>query len=322
MKLQLIYQRRMKMKIAVLGAGAMGGLFSAYLSRKNEVLVIDVNQNLVDKVNNEGFTVIEPDGSRNVYHPSAALCAAGREPADLIIVFVKAMFSAAALENNRDIIGPDTYIMTLQNGSGHEDLLSRFVSPAHIIIGTTQHNASSPECGVTRHGGSGMTHMGAVSGEASRLQTFADSFTACGLMADVSNEVQRMIWDKMFTNVSASALTAVLQVPLGFIRQDAHAWILCCSLIRETVDAAAGIGLEFDYEEKVKEVAAVCENSPEGLTSIYTDLRLGRRSEVDTISGSIVRAGIKGNVPTPAHRFMVELIHAMEDRNKPAAAGK
>ena len=304
------------MKIAVLGAGAMGGLFSSYLSRENEVTVVDVNPALVEKVTKEGLTVEEPDGSSAVYHPNAVLSTEGMEPVDLIVVFVKAMFSESALNNNRSIIGPDTYLMTLQNGSGHEDMLGKFVPQEHIIIGTTQHNASVAGLGVTKHGGSGMTHMGCVVGSADRLQKFADAFTACGLQADVSDGVQKMIWNKLFTNVSASALTGALQVPLGYISSNEYAWAMCRTLIREAVDAAAGLGMEFDYDEKVAEVKAVCDNSPNGLTSIYADLRDGRRSEVDTISGSVVRAGKKGGVPPPSHEFLVNMIHAMEGRPK------
>ena len=89
------------MKIAVLGSGAMGGLYSSYLSRHNEVTVIDVNAALVEKVNAEGLEVQEPDGTSNVFHPHAVLSTEGMEPVDLIIVFVKAMFSEGALNNNR-----------------------------------------------------------------------------------------------------------------------------------------------------------------------------------------------------------------------------
>ena len=77
------------MKIAVLGSGAMGGLYSSYLSRHNEVTVIDVNAALVEKVNAEGLEVQEPDGTSNVFHPHAVLSTEGMEPVDLIIVFVK-----------------------------------------------------------------------------------------------------------------------------------------------------------------------------------------------------------------------------------------
>lgn len=304
------------MKIAVLGSGAMGGLYSSYLSRGNDVTVIDVNPALVEKVNAEGLEVQEPDGTSALYHPHATLSTEGMEPVDLVIVFVKAMFSEGALNANKGIIGSDTYIMTLQNGSGHEELLGRFVPQEHIIIGTTQHNASVVAPGVTRHGGSGWTHMGCVVGSAARLQGFADAFTACGLQADVSDGVQKMIWNKLFTNVSASALTGALQVPLGYISANEAAWKLCCQLIREAVDAAAGLGMEFDYDEKVAEVRAVCDNSPNGLTSIYADIHNGRRTEVDTISGSVVRAGRKAGVPTPSHEFLVGMIHALEGKPK------
>lgn len=302
------------MRIAVLGAGAMGGLYGSYLSRENDVTMVDINASVVDKINREGFEVREPDGSSNLFHQKAVTSTEGMAPVDLIIIFLNSRFSESALNANRGIIGPDTCLMTLQNGSGHENTLGKFVPQENIIIGTTQHNANVGGPGITNHGGSGMTHIGCVTGSASRFQAIADNFTACGLKTDVSDDVQKMIWNKMFTNVSASALTAVLQMPLGYISSDPFAWTLCQKLIRETVDVAAALGMDFDYDEKVAEVKAVCDNSPNGLTSIYTDLKLGRRSEVDTISGSIVRAGEKTGVPTPNHTFMVALIHAMEDR--------
>ena len=304
------------MNIAVLGAGAMGGLFGAYLSKENDVTMVDINPAVVERINTQGLEIREPDGSAAVYHPKAVQNARGMTPVDLIIIFMNARFSEAALGGNPELIGPDTYLMTLQNGSGHEDTLAKFAAQDRIIIGTTQHNANVAEPGVSNHGGSGVTHLGCVTGSASRLQPIADTFTACGLEADVSDNVQKMIWNKMFTNVSASALTGALQVPLGFISRDGHAWGLCRKLIREAVDVAAALGMDFDYDEKVAEVKAVCDNSPKGLTSIYSDLRNGRRSEVDTISGSVVRAGLKVGVPTPSHAFLVEFIHAMEERDK------
>ena len=302
------------MKIAVLGAGAMGGLFSSYLSRTNEVTVVDVNAALVEKVNAEGLVVNERDGASETFHPTAALNTAGMAPVDLIVIFVKAMYSESALAANKSLIGPSTYLMTLQNGSGHEDTLLKFTDEAHIVIGTTQHNASVAALGVTNHGGSGHTTIGCLTGDVARLQPIADAFTASGLEASVSDGVQKMIWNKMFTNVTASALTGALQVPLGYISQNAHAWELCQALLREAVAVANGDGMGFSYEEKLAEVKAVCDNSPNGLTSIYADLRDGRKSEVDTISGSVLKASRRNGVPAPSHSFLVNFIHAMEEK--------
>lgn len=300
------------MRIAVLGAGAMGSLYGGYLSRKHDVILVDVNQAVVDAINANGVTIHEPDGSVTVCHPLGAVSTADMAPVDLIIVFVKAMFSESALSNNRGLIGPDTCIMTLQNGSGHEDTLTKFVDRAHVVIGTTQHNSAVVGPGEIRHGGSGITHVGCIEGDVSRLQYIADAFCECGLEADCSADVQKLIWGKMFTNVSASVLTGVLQVPLGFIASDKNAWALCETLVREAVAVAAGEGLEFDAEEKVAEVRRVCENSPAGITSICADLSKGRRTEVDTISGSVVRASRRNGVPAPTHAAMVALVHAME----------
>ena len=108
------------MKIAVLGGGAMGALYGGYLSRKNDVTIVDVNTALIEKVRADGLKIAEPDGSSAVYHPAITSDTKGMQPVDLVIVFVKAMFSESALENNRALIGPDTYLMTLQNGSGKD----------------------------------------------------------------------------------------------------------------------------------------------------------------------------------------------------------
>lgn len=202
----------------------MGGLYGSYLSRGDDVTMVDINAEVVDKINREGFEVREPDGSSNIFHPKGATTTAGMEPVDLIIIFLNSRFSESALNANKAIIGPNTCLMTLQNGSGHEATLGKFVPQENIIIGTTQHNANVAGPGITNHGGSGMTHIGCVTGSASRFQAIADSFTACGLQTDVSDDVQKMIWNKMFTNVSASALTAVLQMPLGYISLDPFAW--------------------------------------------------------------------------------------------------
>ena len=302
------------MRIAVIGAGAMGALYGGYLSKHNDVLLVDVNQTQVDTINETGLTIHEPDGSVTMCHPKATTNTQGMEPVDVVVLFVKSMFSRAALQGNSSLIGPDTYLMTLQNGSGHEDTLLEFVPRDHVIIGTTQHNSAIVGFGEIRHGGSGKTCIGLLDGNSDRVAHVAEAFSVCGLEALCDDQVQKLIWGKMFTNVSASVLTGVLQVPLGYIAQNASAWELCEKLIVEAVAVAKGEGLDFDVQEKIAEVRGVCERSPQGLTSIYADLRDGRKTEVDTISGSVVRASKRNGVPAPTHEALVAMVHAMEGK--------
>ena len=302
------------MKIAVIGGGAMGSLYGGLLSQNNDVVIVVVNRDQTEKVNCEGLLIHEADGSQRLCHPKMIVCTDALEPVDLVILFVKSMVSRAALEQNRALIGPDTYVMTLQNGSGHETILSEFTDAEHVVIGTTQHNSAVLELGEIRHAGSGITNIGCISGDVHRLEPIAEAFRKSGFETRCCPNVKELIWSKMFTNVSVSALTGVLEVPMGYIVENPYAWTLCETLIREAVAVAEGEGLHFDADEKIAEVRAVCERNPSGITSICADIRNGRKTEVDTISGSVVAASHRNGISAPTHELIVTLIHALEDR--------
>ena len=301
------------MKIAILGAGAMGGLYGAYLSLGNQVTLIDTNADIVRKINEDGLKVQTKDGKAKIYRPAAVTAPYSGEAADLIIVFTKSLHTYAALSQNKALLDSDTYILSLQNGSGHENIISQFATASHVLIGTTQHNADASEAGILNHKGVGTTYIGSLSGDTKSISHIGEAFNACGLETILSDDVQKVVWNKLFTNVSISALTAVFQVSLGQISSNPHAWDICKRLIKEAVDVAAAMGMDFDYDQKVAEIKAIGDNNPTGLTSIYLDVKNGRKTEVDTISGSVVSAGQKCGVPTPSHCFVVDYIKAKEE---------
>lgn len=304
------------MKIAVIGAGAMGSIYGGRLSQKNEVYLIDTNQTIVDHINQNGL-VLQENGQDVIYHPTAVTSTEGLEPVDLIILFVKSLFSQSALKANSGLIGPATYLMTLQNGSGHEDILCEFAPTERIIIGTTEDNGALLAPGHVRHGGDGTTNIGMLVEDTQQfLPKLKEVLDACGFFGKIHSNIQQLIWDKLFTNVSLSALTGVLQVPMGFIAGNDHAWTIASRLIHEAVEVAHGLGLEADEEKISQKVKDTSLNNPEGITSICADLKNGRKTEVNTISGSVVRASKKCGVPAPTHEMIVELVHAMEDKEK------
>ena len=207
--------------------------------------------------------------------------------------------------------------MTLQNGAGHEDILSEFVPKERIIIGTTEDNGAILDFGYVRRGGKGKTNIGMLVPDSNgMLGKIKESFDSCGFDTHIYDNIQQLIWDKLFTNVSLSALTGVLQVPIGFIAADEYAWSMTVTLIKEALAVAKALGLEFDEQEIIERVRNTSINSPEGKTSIYADLKAGRRTEVNTISGAVVRAGEKTGVDVPTHRMIVNMVHAMEDRDR------
>ena len=194
------------MKIAVLGAGAMGSIYGGHLSLHNDVYMIDKKQEIVDKINADGLKLFENDKDV-IYRPEAMTDSANLGEVDLVILFVKALFSKAALEENRHIIGEHTYVMTLQNGAGHEDILSEFVPKERIIIGTTEDNGAVLDFGYVRRGGKGKTNIGMLVPDSNgMLGKIKESFDSCGFDTHIYDNIQQLIWDKLFTNVSLSAL--------------------------------------------------------------------------------------------------------------------
>ncbi len=304
------------MKIAVLGAGAMGSIYGGHLSLNNDVYMVDKKQELVDKINNDGLKLFEND-TDVIYNPTAVTDSKNIGEVDLVILFVKSLYSRTALMENSHIIGGNTYVMTLQNGAGHEDIISEFIPMERIIIGTTEDNGAILDTGYVRRGGKGKTNIGMLVPDTNNmLEKVKKVFDSCGFDTHIYSNIQQLIWDKLFTNVSLSALTGILQVPMGFIAQDEYAWNMAVTLIKEAMAVAKAMGLDFDETEMIERVKNTSLGSPEGRTSIYTDLSKGRPTEVNTISGAVVKAGDKVGVPVPSHKMIVNIVHAMENKAK------
>lgn len=302
------------MKITVLGAGAMGMLIGGYLSQKNEVWLLDIDADRVEKINRDGAIIREQNGIDRIFYPKAVTNCFGLPKMDLIILFVKSMYTMDALRQNCSLIGKETFVMTLQNGSGHEDRLLQFVDQDHAIIGSTQHNSSVISNGYANHGGGGKTSIGLLTGIRTALEPIAENFTSCGLDCTATDNVKRQIWNKLFLNTAASSLTALFQVPLGFIYDDPYARSMMHLLAKEAVTVAnADLGGGFDENEVISNIETVLQNGRGGYTSIYADLRDGKRTEVDTISGSVITAAKHFGISVPCHEMVVAAIHAMEN---------
>ena len=301
------------MKITILGAGAMGSLIGSLLSSENELTLIDLNKDLVSAIKYNGVSIKEKDGTVKTYYPNALTESSNLGIQDLVIVFVKSMFSESALDANRKLIGPSTFLMTLQNGAGHEHTLLKFAEADKVIIGSTQHNSSIISLGIINHGGTGPTSIGLINGDNSSIVDIAKTFSNCKIECSICDNVQKQIWHKLFTNTAASSLTAIFQQPLGFICNNPFAHSLMRHLVHEAVETADSLNLGFVESEILAEVENVCRNAPNGFTSIYADIRDGRKTEVDTISGTVIRTAAQNGIQVPYHEAIVKIIHTLEE---------
>lgn len=303
------------MRIAVLGAGAMGSIYAGHLSKNNQVILIDTNKELVEKINKDGV-FLEEKGEKNNYKPQAYYDTKNLEPVDLMIVFVKSIFSEVAIEQNKHLISDKTLLMSLQNGAGHGEILNKFVSDDRVVLGTTEDNGAVLDLGFIRHGGEGKTNLGAYAKDNSiDFEELKSCFEGADFKINIEENIQQLIWNKIITNASLSVLTGILQVSIGHIARNEYSWKLCQKLIGEILEVGRAQGLSFDTESEIEKVKEVSINNPDGYTSIYADIKNARRTEVDTISGAIVKAGEKFGVKTPYSEMAVDLVHALELKN-------
>ena len=302
------------MKIVLVGPGAMGLLFGGYLSQKNEVTLVGRNADTMKRIEKEGVRIREMDGSEALYHPHAVASPEKLTAPDLVLLFVKAGSSEEALASVKHLIGPQTLLMTLQNGAGHEKLLLQYAPKERVIIGTTNQGSYKLDETFVCHSGLGDTTLGAVSGSGEDFAPVAEVFKSCGFPCQISGQVKGMIWNKLMINASSSVLSGILQMPQGYVAENPSAWNIAQKLIREICAAATAEGYPFAADEQIQRIEKHLKNAPGGYTSIYADLKAGRRTEVTVINGAVVEAGRRLGIPVPTHELILDMVRAMEER--------
>ncbi len=305
------------MKIVIIGAGAMGCLYGAYLSKKNEVVMLDSFEPQVEAINQNGITVLEEDGKEYNYKNVKA-CKSGEyhESADLVIVFVKSTFSEDALRDNKALFANHTIVMTLQNGAGNDRKIAKYVSKKNIVIGTSKHNSVNMGGGKVRHSGTGETTIGSNVDAKKTLEILEKTLIDCGFKAEITDDIQRIIWSKLFVNLSINTFTAITRSPIGSMIDNKYAWDFAEKMICEAVDVAEADGTHFSYMEVLNMVHHVCEDAGKGYSSMSQDVMNCRRTEIDAINGAIVEQARLYNVPVPYNTLIVDLIHAIEGAYK------
>ncbi|MFR3727203.1 ketopantoate reductase family protein [Lacrimispora sp.] len=303
------------MKIAILGAGAMGSLYASYLAPFHHVTLLDSYKPQVEKINSDGITKIEYDRSETTFPVNAVLSGTDIGVQDLIIVFVKGIHTYEAMKQNLALLGSDTIVMTLQNGAGNNRDIGQFVPKERIIVGTSSHNSVSMGLGRFYHSGCGPTNIGPdfPCKESLRdVKLVAKALEKSGINVNIIEDIQKVLWQKLLVNCGINALSTLMQCKIGEIFTNSFLWDLCKKIVYECVMVAEADGTFFDRKEALQIVQHVCENDAEGYASMYQDRQNKRITEIDRINGVVARLGQEYGICTPCNHMLVTQIHAME----------
>ena len=311
------------MKIAILGGGgAMGGLFGGYLARAGTaVTVVDVSRTAIDAINTHGLSIEEIDGSSAKIAVSATDDPVRVGPVDLIVNFVKCYHTDAAIRAALPMLGPQTAILSLQNGWGNADRIATIAGMDRVIVGLTYHSGTLLGPGKVKHPGAGLTHLGELSGAISgRIETVAEVFRAAGIEVAVTGKILDEIWKKLALNCCTLPTSALF----GFFAHELVAFDgakqVMATILREVVDVARANGIALDYDERWAAITGLLEKAIGGKASMLQDVQAARKTEIEVINGAILAAGKEAGVATPVNQTMVWMIEAAQARY--LAAGK
>lgn len=303
------------MKIAILGAGAMGSLYATYLTQHHDVVLLDAYGPLVTHLRANGLVKVERDGSESLFRIRAEESGADLCAQDLVIVFVKGMHTLEAVRGNLSLIGPETLVMTLQNGAGNNRDIAQVVDRRRIIVGTSSHNSVSQGLGRFSHSGCGPTNIGPEVPDETTMRDVArvaDALLICGLETNVLENIQKVLWQKLFVNCGVNAITTVMQCRIGDVADNPHIWALCRGIVDECVKVAEADGTRFERDEVLAQVLRVIRHDATGYASMYQDRQHRRQTEIDRINGVVVALGREYGIPVPFNEMIQTQIHAVE----------
>jgi len=301
------------MKIAVVGAGAMGSIFGARFTQAgHETVLVDVAAPLVEAINADGVTIVRGEEETTTRVPATS------DPAsvgavDMVVFCVKCYHTPAAAELARPLVGPDTVVASLQNGWGNGDALAAAYPAEQITLGVTYHSGLVQGLGRVVHPAEQPTIVGSFTdGASDGADRLAQALNDAGLEAKVATPVRPEIWKKLILNAATLPTAALTGMHAGALTacDDTHA--LVSETAQEAVAVARAQGYEIDLQERVDAIHGLLTKAGPSKASMLQDFEAGRRTEIDVINGAVVKAADETGVAVPLNRALVQLVKGWE----------
>jgi 2-dehydropantoate 2-reductase len=294
------------MRIAVIGAGGIGGIFGAALAKVGAEVIFVARGAHLAAIRQNGLRVEGDRGETHIRPAHAADDVATIGPVDIVLLCVKLWDVETAGAQLRPLLGPETAVIPLQNGVDAHERLIPLLGREPVMGGSAFVTGSIVAPGVIRQTGTyqRMT-FGELDGRMSqRGQALADLCAAAGFDAVFSPDILVPLWEKFLLLVPLANVNALTRVPLGVYRADPDLWELVEASLRETeaVGRAEDVAIPADSGDKA--LAMFRSMPPHHMTSMGNDLVRGNRLELPWFAGKVVELGRKHGVATPVNRFV------------------
>jgi 2-dehydropantoate 2-reductase len=299
------------MRVLVFGAGAIGGVLGALLSRRQDVTLVTRGEHL-DAIISGGLTI---DGLvKENFILSAMDSPSIKGEFDLILITVKAYATGEAAEICRNLLANEGAVLTVQNGVGNAEKLSAVFGAEAIVAGVTSMAAHVLRPGTVEYVAEDMISLGSIGGAGDRIPMVEKALNSAGIRTKKSQNIAGVIWAKAIVNAAINPLTAVFDCRNGLVAENVVLRTQAERVCQEGVKVAAALGIRLEPEDVVAYTLDVANRTAMNKSSMLMDIELKRRTEIDAICGSIIEAGKSKGIPTPAISRLYTIVKFMESR--------
>ena len=304
------------MRIGIYGTGGAGGHFGARLAKAGEHVVFIARGEHLAAIRQNGL-VVETDSGEIRIHPARATDdPAEAGPVDVVLLGVKTWQVEEAARRMGPMLGPDTFVVPLQNGVDAADQLIRVLGPERVVGGLCATFSWIAAPGRIRS--LGQVHslrFGELDRKPSdRTERLRAVFERAGIRATIPPDIHVWLWQKLLMVVSFGGVGAVARVPVGVTRSIPETRRLILSGMEETAAVGRARGIAMAEDAVDQGIAFVDGLDPTGTTSLQRDIVEGRPSELEAWNGAVVRLGKEAGVPTPTHEFLYASLLPLERR--------
>lgn len=308
------------MKIVMLGSGAAGSCFASFLRKggADDITLVDLYKAHMDKVAADGMDFTDPTGTVHLDGFKTAYTAADAGVADIAIIMVKATQTETVLEQSMSCIGPETVVVTLQNGLGNDEHVKKYIPADRVLfgcgnMGTELHGPGV--CVAKPLGGENMYFGPAAPSELNQRagEYLKEYFEKGGLSVHFYDDVRPAVWKKATSNAGFNTVCAVLRMKVGEVAADPDGSALVWQIWREAADVSAALGVPGIWEFTVNNYDNLLASISDYYPSMAQDmLMFTRETEVTALTGAISDYGKQVGVPTPTCDILSQVVKAIQ----------
>lgn len=312
----------MQPRIAVIGAGAMGAVYGNLLSYVAEIVMIDDWRAQIGAIASKGLVLVDDMGEHRpaIAAVTSDAAAAYAGWADIAIIVVNAGGTASAARIAQNVLKPEGYAVTLQNGIGNIEALENELGTGRVIPGLSYHSGAIRGLGVVAHTHRGPTWIGEIDKSRSeRIVALVDLFDRAGARPELVDDVVGWVWSKFIHNCAINAVCAAAGLRVGEIPTTPGADELQTKIIEECLTVVRAKGVTLADDDAMGTIKAFCRikfNKP----SMLQHIEANRETEIEALNGALVREGKKLGIPTPYNEAITWMIRAVQHRRMESVA--